>query len=564
MSRVEPNRNVYVGHRYVPKIFGEWDKQNEYEGLSIVTHQGASYTSKKRVPVGIDIKNEEFWVVTGNYDAQVENYRDEVKRMEERVNESLEVTVKKNELMVNVMDHGAKGDGLTVDSDAIDNAIDFALEHKRNLYFPAGRYLINRTIYTKGVSIYGDKGNIFTDDQGSIIVCSDKGFTAISQGKTTSREIQFEYKYLIVENANIGFEINYVINSEFNNLYAKSCNIGYKLGDLSSVGSMFNEFNNLYTNKCEVGIISESNNYFNNNVFNNGFIQGNDYAARFYVTGGYGAVNNTFNNVEFRSQTGRGVILERCANTVFNQCYLEVGANAVRVGSASSVVLNDCIYGLFKSDNKENDTSVLYFETGATRSSVTGGRIYLSGEYSDKHFIDSQYGFSTERLTIYSDPSLVNTSMTSTFNLYNRVYNHMIDNNVMSKFVDLKLNDKVLTHGDLTVIDDFEVLQNTEEIKGGKIKLSKGHWLINARVTLNMEDTAVSKYFYVRKNGVNFLSEVHSLESTEKDLRRFSINKVIKVNEGDEIDFTVLYSGAVNEVSINGGFQSFIDLKYLG
>src|SRR5699024_7498301 len=81
MSRVEPNRNVYVGHRYVPKIFGEWDKQNEYEGLSIVTHQGASYTSKKRVPVGIDIFNEEFWVVTGNYNAQVEQYRQDVQRV---------------------------------------------------------------------------------------------------------------------------------------------------------------------------------------------------------------------------------------------------------------------------------------------------------------------------------------------------------------------------------------------------------------------------------------------------------------------------------------------------
>lgn len=85
MSRVEPNRNIYVGHRYVPKIFGEWDKQNEYEGLSIVTHQGNSYTSKKRVPVGIDILNEEFWVVTGNYNAQVEYYRDEVRTLSEDV-----------------------------------------------------------------------------------------------------------------------------------------------------------------------------------------------------------------------------------------------------------------------------------------------------------------------------------------------------------------------------------------------------------------------------------------------------------------------------------------------
>ena len=72
------NKNVYVGNRYVPKIFGEWNSENTYEGLSIVTHQGASYTSKQYVPVGIDISNTEFWVVTGNYNAQVENYRQEV------------------------------------------------------------------------------------------------------------------------------------------------------------------------------------------------------------------------------------------------------------------------------------------------------------------------------------------------------------------------------------------------------------------------------------------------------------------------------------------------------
>ena len=90
MSRVEPNRNVYVGHRYVPKIFGEWDKKNQYEGLSIVTHQGNSYTSKKRVPVGIDILNEEFWVVTGNYNAQVEEYRKEVKDLSTYVDTELD------------------------------------------------------------------------------------------------------------------------------------------------------------------------------------------------------------------------------------------------------------------------------------------------------------------------------------------------------------------------------------------------------------------------------------------------------------------------------------------
>ena len=80
------NKNIYVGHRYVPKIMGEHDKTQTYEGLSIVTHEGTSYTSKKHVPVGVDISNEEYWVVTGNYNVQVEKYRTEVNRFKNEIN----------------------------------------------------------------------------------------------------------------------------------------------------------------------------------------------------------------------------------------------------------------------------------------------------------------------------------------------------------------------------------------------------------------------------------------------------------------------------------------------
>ena len=76
------DKNKYVGHRYVPKIDGEWDKSKSYESLTIVLYQGASYTSRQNVPVGVEITNEEFWVVTGNYDSQVESYRQDVRNLE--------------------------------------------------------------------------------------------------------------------------------------------------------------------------------------------------------------------------------------------------------------------------------------------------------------------------------------------------------------------------------------------------------------------------------------------------------------------------------------------------
>ena len=70
----------YVGARYVPKFANPitWNKKNSYEALTIVTYLNNSYTSKKPVPANTEITNEEYWVVTGNYNGQVEEYRQSV------------------------------------------------------------------------------------------------------------------------------------------------------------------------------------------------------------------------------------------------------------------------------------------------------------------------------------------------------------------------------------------------------------------------------------------------------------------------------------------------------
>lgn len=79
--------NIYIGNRYVP-VFAtpvEWNNLRVYEPLTIVTYQGTAYTSKKTVPVGTDLSNTEYWVVTGNYNAQVEQYRRDVLEYKEKV-----------------------------------------------------------------------------------------------------------------------------------------------------------------------------------------------------------------------------------------------------------------------------------------------------------------------------------------------------------------------------------------------------------------------------------------------------------------------------------------------
>ena len=92
----------YIGARYVP-IFGrkgeesiEWDNSAPYEPLTIVLYQGNSYTSRQYVPVGVEITNQEFWAITGNYNAQVEQYRIEVSRYKSIVDETVVPAVNKN------------------------------------------------------------------------------------------------------------------------------------------------------------------------------------------------------------------------------------------------------------------------------------------------------------------------------------------------------------------------------------------------------------------------------------------------------------------------------------
>lgn len=78
----------YIGARYVP-LFADpldWSANNEYEPLTIVTNQGNSYTSRQFVPKGVELTNEQFWVETGNYNAQIEQYRQEVQNIKNSLN----------------------------------------------------------------------------------------------------------------------------------------------------------------------------------------------------------------------------------------------------------------------------------------------------------------------------------------------------------------------------------------------------------------------------------------------------------------------------------------------
>lgn len=193
----------YVGARYVPLFAdpAEWNINSTYEPLTIVLNEGNSYTSKQYVPVGIQIDNEEYWALTGNYNAQVEQYRQEVKELMETtvrsftsVAEMIEYEAQNGDTLFvegyynsgdggacyytvseaasgyaheltnglyanavnpnNIRQFGAKGDRATDDTAAIQAAFDYADYY---LHIPEGTYMTTATInLSRCICVYGD------------------------------------------------------------------------------------------------------------------------------------------------------------------------------------------------------------------------------------------------------------------------------------------------------------------------------------------------------------------------------------------------------------------------
>ena len=383
---------------------------------------------------------------------------------------------------INAIDFGIVGDGVTDDTLAIQSALDYAKDNGGELFLPEGTYLISSTLYLNGVTLRGNVSNIFVSGKGTIIKCATKDFKAVAQGSTSVKDIQFNISNIIIEDALVGLELNYVINSKYENIYVKNSDIAYKLGDKNSVGSMFNVFNNLYTRGCRIGIESDSKEFFNNNVFNNGYIQGTDYAAKISVTGGYGAVNNTFNNVELRSPLGRGLILHRSPNTILNNCYLEVGGNAVRVGINSSVVLKDCVYGMFESENTNGDEDLVFFEENASFSDIDGGRIFLNPQYEGKYFLGATSKEQYWKVNVIKNPVLSGTNTAPNFNRFRGIINKNLDMKTLDRFVDLQLTKTTVDRGVTHKIKDFTIKSNTESINGSDIMLTEGYWHIDVKI----------------------------------------------------------------------------------
>lgn len=148
-----PGYNLYKGARYVPKFSdvneGQWTNTVGYEPLTIVLHEGNSYTSKQFVPVGVDIANTTYWALTGNFNGQIVSLQNTINGLLPLKNTALN--------WINVVAKGADNTGES-DCGALLNTL---ISANTVLYFPAGTYMIEERVkLLNGCVMIGDNATI--------------------------------------------------------------------------------------------------------------------------------------------------------------------------------------------------------------------------------------------------------------------------------------------------------------------------------------------------------------------------------------------------------------------
>lgn len=145
-----PGVRQYVGARYVP-VFAdplEWSDTIGYEPLTVVLHEGNSYTSRQSVPVGVDIGNATYWAETGNYNAQVEAYRQEALAYDGRITANANAIAAETQVRSN-------GDNeLALRIDSLSNQTPVQDENGRNAVFIGDSYMAPTESYPQKLAYF--------------------------------------------------------------------------------------------------------------------------------------------------------------------------------------------------------------------------------------------------------------------------------------------------------------------------------------------------------------------------------------------------------------------------
>lgn len=441
-------RLQYIGSRYVP-IFGrkgedsiEWDNTGTYEPLTVVLYQGSSYTSRQFVPAGIEITNQEYWANTGNYNAQVEQYRQEVlnyaatveaydgritanadaiatetqnrENADTQINTAIEginnsITAINSEINVirkyDVTNYGADKTGAADSTDAIRQAITDA-EAGSIIEFPTGTYRAGYVSVEKPLVI---------DFKGSNIICTSTVLMQFSAEELSGVSING-----IDTNENAitgsGLQDGMLLKIEANDVYTTRNRAAYRYGFTCRVNATPGGFNIQPANPIAFGMTNTDITAYQEtqcgikNLAGFTFETDNTQNTAFIFVG---ICNGFAENITIKGKMRMGVQVSNCYGFKFEKCDFDLNSDAA----------NTVVYPISVTDS--SDTTITGCNITSTWHAITTGGNYCCintkiigcnlASYNTEAFLDHNAIFSA----VY-DSSLVGGAL---FTLGGRIAN---------------------------------------------------------------------------------------------------------------------------------------------
>ena len=406
----------YVGARYVPKFADPtaWASGTSYEAMTIVTYNNSSYTSKITVPatVGNPADNPDYWALTGNYNAQVEQYRQEVENV--KINYSkcfntaanmiadtslTEGTIVKTLGYNKIADNGgafykiyntkeqnsehyenlsngkyallipngyitpqmfgAIGDGVADDTISIQNA----LNSGKPVYIPSGTYLVSGITIPNKCMVFGNGRNTIIQGNGTnhtIIIPSSSSYCELTsltvygiEGNTLYNAVEISDKNS--EDADVVFDASHVIND----VMTKYGNYGIRIGSsvrgcrLTNLTISHATNDGLHIDGTDNSVINGSMSYCGRHGL---YINQNNRIASIkpFLDNGYGiyieGLHNNLTRIDIQQTSSHGVYIKKSNN------YIQFVSDGVG----------------FKNSNYKGDISLIVFGADARFNMILG------------------------------------------------------------------------------------------------------------------------------------------------------------------------------------------------
>lgn len=241
---------------------------------------------------------------------------------------------------VSVKSFGAKGDGITDDTEAIKKA----LKTKKDIYFPNGNYIITETIILpQKITLFGlgsikNWGSENTTDKGQVILTSLNQY-AFKGGKNISFR-------------NINFNGNGITKSESLSLSRTSFTGKHGILNIKSSvvsNSVFNKMNNfaiqtIHNTTIINSFIMNSRIAIKLNNSNNNFISTNKIEWNEIGIDINKSVNNKFTNNTFDRQTYYGIISNSSANIIVDNRFERNVSGHLLLTNSSDIVDGNVFY----------------------------------------------------------------------------------------------------------------------------------------------------------------------------------------------------------------------------